>query len=78
VQSQLALQAAASVAASDLADPAHARLLTRVTADEARDEVVRAQLVDLHARITGERVAADDPRVDAEVDLWIDTRAETG
>jgi hypothetical protein len=78
VQSQLALQAAASVAASDLADPVHARLLTRVTADEARDEVVRAQLVDLHARITGERVAADDPRVDAEVDLWIDTRAETG
>lgn len=75
VVAQVAAMAGSYVSRQDLADPDNARLLTRVTGLERVDggqgeASIRAQVVDLHLRIAAERLAPDDPRVDAELDLW--------
>lgn len=73
VQERLAEAAAAYVAAEDAADPAGARLFTTIDFTETPDaggDVMAAQLVDLHERLFGTRVAADGEEVTANLDLW--------
>ena len=81
VQAQLAEAAASHAAAHDLADPDHARLLTRVRGDEALPDdeaLLRAQLVELHLRVAAERLPPDAPAIDAELALWSDLRESSG
>ncbi|MDP6934284.1 MAG: hypothetical protein QGG40_15265, partial [Myxococcota bacterium] len=57
----------------DSANPDEARLFTEVTLQETpttnRDAMV-AQVQVLHLRVFGNRVAADGPEVEANLELW--------
>lgn len=71
-----AAEAAGHVVEADFAaDPAARRLLHLVEPDTDDEDLLRAQLVDLHARILGEFVAADSPTIDETLALLTALRA---
>lgn len=78
VQERLAEAAASHVVAADAADPAQARLFTRVslaeTPDTDRDAMV-SQLQELHLRLFGDRVDADGEEITANLELWSEVYA---
>jgi hypothetical protein len=55
----------------DEPDPSLRHLLTLVERDTTDEALVRQQIAALHLRILGERVAVDDPEVDASYALWL-------
>lgn len=81
VQERLAEAAGLYVAAADAADPAHARLLTRVrftetpTTDRA---TMAAQAQDLYLAVLSQSVEADGPEVAALLTLWEEVYAAEG
>jgi hypothetical protein len=81
VQERLAEAAADYVVGQDRASPATARLFTEVgfleTPDTNADAMVR-QVQLLHLRVLGNRVAADGPEVEANLELWNELFAATG
>ncbi|MCC7541993.1 MAG: DUF1588 domain-containing protein [Deltaproteobacteria bacterium] len=54
----------------DESDPARRWLLSSIDESESDETRVRAQLAELSRRVHGERVAVDDPAVDALWSLW--------
>lgn len=73
VQERLAELAAAHVVVADWSKaPADRHLLHQVDIDAPTDDLanVRAQLVDLHARIFGRDVTPDGAQVEAHLELW--------
>ncbi len=77
VQQRLAENAAAHVVHHDLAIPAGAPgrtlfgdELTFAETPGSDDARVRQQIVELHRKVLGKKVAADGPEVDAVVELW--------
>ncbi|MBL8618237.1 MAG: hypothetical protein JNM72_21670 [Deltaproteobacteria bacterium] len=78
VQRRLAEAAAGAVVTADL-DSATPRLLPAGAASlRAGDPAMAAALVDLHLRLYGRRVAADDPEIDDLVSLFDEVEALTG
>ncbi len=71
-----AAEVASDVVVNDFAQPvSNRRLLTRVELDTTDTDLLRAQFVDLHLRIYGERVEADSTDVDDTVALFQDLDA---
>lgn len=72
----LAVAAATHVVDHDLAAAAaDRRLLVASDPAEPSEAAVRTQLVGMHARILGERLAADDPAIDLDLALFTDVAA---
>ena len=73
VQERFAEAASDHVVATDAADPQNARLFGKIafteTPETGRDAMV-AQIQDLHLRLFANRVAADGPEVEANLELW--------
>jgi len=76
VVARMAAEAAGYVVLQDF-DSSSPRLLTRVDADTSDEETLRAQLVDLHLRILGERLAADSPEIDETYELLVAVAADS-
>lgn len=71
VQMAIADEAASYAVATEQAmAPDERRLFTEIDFTETDPAVIRAQLRTLHVRVLGERIAEDDPDLDALVSLW--------
>ena len=77
VYDRFAAEAAAYVVANDLGGGA-ARLLTAVSSSDTDEATIRAQLVDLHARILGLLLADDDSEIDTAWALFDGALADSG
>jgi hypothetical protein len=80
VQERLAEAAAAHVVAHDAEEP-EKKLFTEIDFTETPEtgrEAMVAQLVALHLRLFGHRVAADGPEIAANLELWSDLYAIDG